>query len=1064
LISDISGELLQAAYEKLGYSQGDLQSSSPTNCTTTNIDDWITKGAWLTIGSRVGAEKILFVNNNPVIIFARLNSHSLDSIRNLYNGIWCMARPRLLFIATPGELAVYDLAQPPARNDSDWKEHSPLAMARTIEEVAHNLKKYAREQVETGFLFEDTTFHTLENRADKSLMRDLKTVRSSLMEEGLNGEKVKFAHALIGRSIFIRYLEDKKILTSDYFWNVAKQDKKWTNILRAKSQKPYVDSDMENLIYPRILSDKEFTYALFDKLAHDFNGDMFPQSVEEKRIVTNEHLSLLQSFLRGDVQPQKSLFFFAYRFDIIPLELISNIYEEFYQVESGKQKSQASYYTPPALVDFLLSRVLTKEILSSSPRILDPACGSGVFLVEAFKQIVRYRCHIERKNLTFKELVDILHTQIAGIDINLEVIQVAAFSLYMAMLNHLDPPDILSYITEGNRLPYLIVNSDHTSSLNILLKANTFAIDSEMMPETLKSKFSRECCDVIVTNPPWGDPLKTDDSAREANEIALQWCEQNNKPVGDKERSQTFLWKAIDLLRHNGTGALIISANILFKHGRQSTLFMNQLLSSVVIDDIFNFAHARKLFFKESDAPFAIFIFRNSDCDIDNHVIHYWSAKSTAQVEALQVVLLNKSDLKLVRQTAVLNNHLLWKILWWGTHRDEALINYLSINKRLNVMTNSDLSGQGFKKANRKRQADWLKQYKQLPPDRFTRYGQFNSSWLVEAPGLCEYRGKKTLYEGLRLLVKRGIDQKSLPKGQIVARIESIPFCYSNYIHGIKFTEDEDWRYKCVLGILWSSLARYYFFLTSSDWGIWHDEIRLDELLNLPIRLPQDAKIKNRLIGLVDKLRDWNEADSVLNIHLSRNEDLKTLEKQLDNTVFTLFGLSDSEINLIKDFCDIGLDYFYLGFKSDAGKPIVSANQNAKSDEIKNYVDAFLETWNTYLESDTEFAWHVIAPRERAMIAVILKIREKTEGTDINMSYSQNEWDRLLTQDNLFRTPFGSRNIYIDGLVRIVTNKEIIIIKRNERRLWTRSLAREDADATLTQAMNRDSLIRSNSN
>jgi len=98
------------------------------------------------------------------------------------------------------------------------------------------------------------------------------------------------------------------------------------------------------------------------------------------------------------------------------------------------------------------------------------------------------------------------------------------------------------------------------------------------------------------------------------------------------------------------------------------------------------------------------------------------------------------------------------------------------------------------------------------------------------------------------------------------------------------------------------------------------------------------------------------------------------------------------------------------------------------------------------------------------MIAVILKIREKTEGTDINMSYSQNEWDRLLTQDNLFRTPFGSRNIYIDGLVRIVTNKEIIIIKRNERRLWTRSLAREDADATLTQAMNRDSLIRSNSN
>jgi hypothetical protein len=46
-----------------------------------------------------------------------------------------------------------------------------------------------------------------------------------------------------------------------------------------------------------------------------------------------------------------------------------------------------------------------------------------------------------------------------------------------------------------------------------------------------------------------------------------------------------------------------------------------------------------------------------------------------------------------------------------------------------------------------------------------------------------------------------------------------------------------------------------------------------------------------------------------------------------------------------------------------------------------------------------------------------------------------------------------SRKVYVDGMIRVVSDTDIIIIKRNERRLWTRSLAREDAEATLLQAM-----------
>ena len=75
---------------------------------------------------------------------------------------------------------------------------------------------------------------------------------------------------------------------------------------------------------------------------------------------------------------QSNLFFFAYRFDIIPIDLISSIYEKFYSINPKKKRDEGSYYTPSALVDFVLAQTLTEDVLATKPRVLDPACGSGI--------------------------------------------------------------------------------------------------------------------------------------------------------------------------------------------------------------------------------------------------------------------------------------------------------------------------------------------------------------------------------------------------------------------------------------------------------------------------------------------------------------------------------------------------------------------------------------------------------------------------------------------------------------------------------------------------------------
>lgn len=435
-------QLLQTAIDKLGYADADERFLTTTNKTKDVApEQWLECGDWLALGRSVGVEKIFFIENNPVAIFAQHATDDDLALRDFMHHIWSMARPRFLFLERSGELAVYDLAQKPPNFDDNGKfKPKALATARTILEVAERLKRYRREELELGTVFESKRTDALQNRADKALIRDLKTVRKELIALGLGKNKLRFAHALIGRSIFIRYLEDRGVLTEVYFRKVAKNNRNWNACLDAEVG-GLIES--QDIFFPRVLQDHAFTYALFRQLAHDFNGDMFPNVDEEEETVQQKHLNKIIELMYGETGPQKSLFFYAYRFNAIPIELISSIYEEFYHKETGKGRANGAYYTPPALVEFVLSQAVTWERLEGRPRIVDPACGSGIFLVESFRRIVRYRMVKQKRRLRFEELRAILRDQIAGIDIEPEAIRVAAFSLYLALLSYMEPPDIL---------------------------------------------------------------------------------------------------------------------------------------------------------------------------------------------------------------------------------------------------------------------------------------------------------------------------------------------------------------------------------------------------------------------------------------------------------------------------------------------------------------------------------------------------------------------------------------------------------------------------------------------
>lgn len=1111
-----SRALLDAVYNKLDYEGGSLLTAV-AQITPETKNEWLEKGDWLTLASTVKADKVFFVNNDPVVVFYEQPQENPEQLQEIFRQVWCMSRPQCLFIATPSELKIYSLNRQPTRALGTWEDWEQTACLERlpfdqIAQVQEVLQAFSRAQVESGQLFMDKDFGSLDGRADKSLIEDLKTVRQELLKlnkrnkrhikQRVNRRKRRpiktidnHIHALIGRSIFIRYLEDRGILIPEYFQQVAQQNPLWQQILDEPERRDLAPH-AEKRIYVRVLRDHAFTYALFDRLAKDFNGDMFPSDSQEKEGITQKHLDLLRGFLLGDSNvSQRKLFLWSYDFNIIPIELISNIYEQFYHKTAASKEDTGTHYTPSSLVEYVLSEVLTPKCLDTHPRVLDFAAGSGIFLVHTFRRMIRYQEQQINGRLNNQELRQILRNQICGIEINHEAVRIAAFSLYLALLHYQEPKSILAQIAQANHekpLPRLIYQKDTPQDSNyypILFKANAFSLmpsEKEFILEKLEKgkifagrkqwqkladsegelPFEPNSFDVIVSNPPWGKGT----SILADTEKALNWCQVFEWPIGDKEMSQAFIARSTTLLKPNGVSGLLVSAGVFLKRGdgeqesdlskesnQNNQLFRQRWLEKTTIHKFVNFIHVRKVFFKKGTSPFC-FVYYQQTPPKPNHYLQYWSMKKTDFVGKTQSVILHYTDIHKVEQTKLITFEKLWKVYWWGNHRDAALVIRLDFEKNLLDYAEKYKwkKGRGFQgnfPTGARKSSQTIQQYPLLSTKQFTSYGHLEN--FTKAPKLVNRLGELSLYSGWRLLVKRGITQANNTNGRIEARLEEQDFCFQHSIHGISLVDTEDWLRKTLLGILWSSLARYYFFMTTSSWGSWHHEINLQNgLLSLPIILPNNLELRQKIVAIVDELRNLEP--------VFQQQVIIDLEKALDQAIFELYELNEAEQDLVLDLCKVGLEFFYRQEKSQAVKRVQQLSnlygtianlpgQREQEQGLQGYLYAFLQMWNPELEEvDGEFSWRVIhAPHHVPMLAVVFTTQTKGEPSISD----EEDWQELLTRlDKSLTRPISSQ-IYIEGIIRHVSDTEIVIIKRDERRLWTRSLAREDAEATLLQAI-----------
>jgi hypothetical protein len=356
-------------------------------------------------------------------------------------------------------------------------------------------------------------------------------------------------------SLLIAYLEERSVLLPDDF-------------TRAR---PGATRFFE------VLGDGPALVVLLEALEERFNGQIFALTATERDILAgNTELAYYARLIEGfeDSTGQRSLWR-LYSFRDLPVELISNIYQLFVN------DAESSIYTPPALVRLMLEEALSWDrldrLMDSDEVILDPACGSGVFLVEAYKRLV---LHWRSRNGWKRPDIDVLQPflqRVHGIDMEQGAVELAAFSLCLALSDALEPEEIRASV---KLFPPLAGSTLHCSCFF----------------EAKEKGLVTDPVGAIVGNPPFASSLTTDGATR-----SYAAYTNAHGPLADKQLAYLFLHDAIEMLVEGGTVTMVEPSGFLYNH--HALPFRHTFFARWKVREILDFVSVRGMFKKGHADP-----------------------------------------------------------------------------------------------------------------------------------------------------------------------------------------------------------------------------------------------------------------------------------------------------------------------------------------------------------------------------------------------------------------------------------------------------------------------------
>ena len=716
---------------------------------------------------------------------------------------------------------------------------------------------------------------------------------------------------------------------------------------------------------------------------------------------------------------------------MIPLEFISSIYEEFIH-NSDAEPGKGVVYTPGHLVDFILDGVLPWDGEGWDVKVLDPACGSGIFLVKAYQRLIhRWKLANPDKRPSAAVLRQILERCIYGVDTQEDAVRVASFSLYLAMCDEIDPKRYWTHV----RFPKLRGNT---------INCHNFFEDGPTLTEGQDlRKF-----DLVVGNPPWGQEGKIPDTIN-------TWIERDAKrsPVDDKRSWKAsymsigplFLPRAAEMVKPVGSVSLMQSSAVLLNDVGTARELRARLFTEFVVVEVVNLAPLRYILFSNASnatSPPAIITMRLPRANEPVGDFIYMCPKPARTVEDEYRLVIGPYDVHTVRTKEVLSGRNVLTTLLWGGRRDVALLSKLAALPTLQVEKDKGVltTRQGVNRGDRKKEQLAIVGRKMLEAPNFPQsaFLTLNPATLPTNTDARTHSRDSTNFNAFtppQLLIK----QSWMRANRRFRAVRVLPgrtgvLCSQSYVSVHSIENERLLDAACL--VYNSNFALYWLYLTNHDLASFIAKASVSDLLKLPLpNLDEQTASLHTIGGFVE----------------------------VDERVRLALGLQDADWALVNDF----FTYVLPDFKQLPGAPGGQPTERQGSRiELRRFCDYLLRVLNAAFGDIERFSATIFEEDGPERLAVRLvaihldhvdseRVRHEPIGSDLLFKRLQ-ELEAALRADPpatggiAFQRVARVYSDYLLGRRRVPT---LYIIKPDQARYWTACAAMRDADEAFNEIM-----------
>lgn len=970
---------------------------------------------------------IFCTDNAPLVYFKRVNSIIPAEVTSLHRTFWNHGGAPILVLVAPDQVRIYSgLVRP----GTDINGSIP-ALVDTLERASVGIREFL-PTVESGEFFHrhERSFDPA-HKVDRDLLDNLQATREKLIAISPSRLDTRVLDALLCRLVFACYLFDRGVVGDAYLRRLG--------IRNARHLRDVLG------MQPRTRA-KQHLYDLFRRLGKDFNGDLFSDNLDgEERQVSASYIDPLEDFFRATDVASGQTSFWPYDFGAIPIEAISAIYERFLK---SSEKLEGAFYTPRFLAELVLDVALSNSPSLLNLRCFDPACGSGIFLVGMFNRMAEEwkaanpQARNDRRARELRGLLCNLH----GVDINPTACRITAFSLYLAYLDQLSPRDIQELQRSGHKLPRLIHDSAGTQRGKVegnIWRADFFVNDINFLSDA----------DLVVGNPPWGSTAAQDTPAAE-------WCAAHQCPVPDRQISAAFLWKAAEHVSHRGRVCLVLPHGTIFNHSATALEFQRTLFTRHAVDRVLNLVDYQFFLFEEARHPAIVMSYRKAPPESRRHAIDYWGPKTDWLVTRAEVIAVIPEDRCVVTTGEVLDDlqgkdaPQIWKQRYWPTQRDRRLIDRLSLYPRLRDHVRQ-LRGkdshkpwimavgiQPVRQGDEPRKAETIR----LPSKLFIEAREFSNLNLFLLPEDC------TKLSASEFTVRSGSNKDTtvfrsphvlVTKGFTNVAFADFDVSFQDFLRGIRGPETDRDFLIFLAAYLRSSLARYYLFHTSSNWGITRQQIHVDELLRLPFPLPEVTSNPLRAQTLVKDVARivTTAAQQASEMLADRDAIVQRATTSIEPLVAEYFDLLPVERAIVEDTIQVIIPSVRPG----RANPIIPTITPSTQNQQDRYVKRLRDTLNGWAKNGS------VSVQGRAISSAALGIGvavlERNRNGERATAPLDNLGNLLAALDHL--REITSQRLNTLQLIRgakVFDGDSLYLVKPIGQRFWTETAALNDAD------------------